>query len=223
MNKKVIAGVVVGIVLLAALLWWAITESYKPLPGKEAADEGRDHITDITGITYNSNPPTSGKHFPVWAKKGVYDRVLSDGYLIHSLEHGYIVISYDCTKLSSKLKVESSKLPEENSAASTSGALMRMTVQLSGEMSAITPEHEPAVEVPLPDSFKSAECKKLVSDLPVFLKDWQRIVIVPRLNLDVPIALTAWNHIEKLQAFDKKKIQEFISAYHNKGPEATVE
>ena len=69
----------------------------KPLPGEIVADMGRDHVTDIAGITYSSNPPTSGPHFPVWAKKGVYDRLMSDGYLIHSLEHGYVVISYDCS------------------------------------------------------------------------------------------------------------------------------
>ena len=75
----------------------------KTLPGQEVPDIGAEHSNDISGVSYNSNPPTSGKHFPIWAKKGIYDRVISDGYLIHSLEHGYIVISYNCPSAGSTL------------------------------------------------------------------------------------------------------------------------
>ena len=243
MNKKVIIGSVLGVLLIAGLLWWAVAESNKPLPGQSIPDLGRDHITDISDVEYNSNPPTSGKHFPVWAKPGVYDRVISDGYLIHSLEHGYIVISYDCTKLNSKLKTPAStaKRGEQNSklieqafahegevdtpASSSSSAapLMHMNKTQSGAMSALTPSDPPAEEVKLPDSFKSSSCKDLVSKLSEFTKEAQRIIIVPRPKLDGPIALTAWGRLLKLEKVDEIKIKEFIRSFHNKGPEATVE
>src|SRR3989338_6969063 len=96
MNKKII--IVVVSLAVAVFLGWLIVASSKPLPGQKIADLGRDHVTDISDVTFNSNPPTSGTHFPIWAKRGVYDRVLSDGYLSHSLEHGYIILSYNCEK-----------------------------------------------------------------------------------------------------------------------------
>ncbi len=56
----------------------------------------RTHIKLGTKVTYNSDPPTSGPHYPDWAKSGVYDKPVDDRFLVHSLEHGYIIISYDC-------------------------------------------------------------------------------------------------------------------------------
>ena len=91
----------VVILLVLGIGYWVARELTKPLPGQEVKDDGREHVTDIYGVKYSSNPPTSGKHFPVWAKPGVYDRLVSDGYLLHSMEHGYVVIWYDCSKLSS--------------------------------------------------------------------------------------------------------------------------
>ncbi|MBI3342209.1 DUF3105 domain-containing protein [Candidatus Curtissbacteria bacterium] len=56
---------------------------------------GRAHITSGTpGSGFNSNPPTSGNHWPAPAKNGVYDKQLPDEQLIHNMEHGYIWVSY---------------------------------------------------------------------------------------------------------------------------------
>lgn len=55
----------------------------------------RDHIqAGTTGSGYNSNPPSSGPHWPSPAKDGVYDKELADETAIHNLEHGYVWISY---------------------------------------------------------------------------------------------------------------------------------
>lgn len=56
---------------------------------------GRNHITQGTlGSGYNSNPPSSGPHWPAAAKNGAYENPLPDEQLIHDLEHGYVWISY---------------------------------------------------------------------------------------------------------------------------------
>lgn len=56
---------------------------------------GRNHIPQGTsGSGYNTNPPISGPHWPTPAKNGVYDSPLPDEQIIHSLEHGYVWISY---------------------------------------------------------------------------------------------------------------------------------
>lgn len=185
---------------------WAYLQASKPLPGEAVATMGREHVTDISKVSYNSNPPTSGPHFPVWAKRGVYDRMVSDGYLIHSLEHGYVVISYQCNK-----------------EQSIGDKLRQMKIAASGEMTFFTPENPPAVEVELPQSFQSQACKNLVSQLSTLLSDYHRLIVVPRVNLDTQIAVTAWGRILKLQALDLAKIREFANAFHNAGPEQTVE
>lgn len=56
---------------------------------------GRNHISAGTaGSGYNSNPPSSGPHWPEPAKNGIYDTPLPDEQLIHSMEHGYVWIAY---------------------------------------------------------------------------------------------------------------------------------
>lgn len=56
---------------------------------------GRNHISQgAPGSGYNSNPPSSGPHWPGAAKNGIYDNVLPDEQLIHNLEHGHVWISY---------------------------------------------------------------------------------------------------------------------------------
>ena len=219
------------VVILAALalLGWGAYSLYKgstkPLPGQMVADMGRNHITDIYAVEYNSNPPTSGPHFPVWAKPGVYDRFISDGYLLHSMEHGYVVIWYDCSKITALGLIPTVSAHDEPGEESTDSGqlLMHMKVQPTQEMSWFSPEDPPEVEVELPDSFRSDSCKSLVSELSSFTKVAQRVIVVPKLNLNTTIALTAWGRIDKLDSLDNARIEEFIKAFHNRGPEQTQE
>jgi hypothetical protein len=60
-------------------------------------DEGRGHLDKtFTASDYNTNPPTSGAHFPQWAQDGVYDAANTPplGQLVHTLEHGRINVQY---------------------------------------------------------------------------------------------------------------------------------
>ena len=214
-----ILGVIGGIV------WWLYRGATKPLPGQAVDDIGAQHVTDIFGVTYNSKPPTSGTHFPVWAKPGVYDRFISDGYLIHSMEHGYVIIWYDCSKLSTASLVSIAYAHDEPAEESTDSGqlLMHMKVQPSANMSWITAENPPEVEVELPEAFRSDSCKNLISQLSEFTKVAKRVIVVPRQNLDTLIALTAWGRIDKLEFVDNQRITAFIKAFHNNGPEKTVE
>jgi len=54
------------------------------------------HVPQGTLIEYSTNPPASGKHFPVWA---AYDRIYSSlerGFWVHDAEHGAIVLLHRC-------------------------------------------------------------------------------------------------------------------------------
>jgi len=56
---------------------------------------GQTHITPgDSHPAYNSNPPTSGWHWPEPAAWGSYPNQLPDEQLVHNLEHGGIWLSY---------------------------------------------------------------------------------------------------------------------------------
>lgn len=65
-------------------------------------DLGNQHFAQGLRISqsgyppYNSDPPTSGAHWPVWSRAGFFPDTLPDELLVHNLEHGYIVIHYSC-------------------------------------------------------------------------------------------------------------------------------
>jgi hypothetical protein len=62
------------------------------------------HIPEGTDPNpYNSNPPTSGIHYAADLKSGLYtenDLQYPEGYLVHNLEHGYVIFWYNCSLLS---------------------------------------------------------------------------------------------------------------------------
>jgi hypothetical protein len=47
-------------------------------------------------VQYSSNPPTSGPHYPVWAAFKTYAAPVPRGFYVHDLEHGAVVITYNC-------------------------------------------------------------------------------------------------------------------------------
>lgn len=57
---------------------------------------GHLHTPDCTPVTYASNPPSSGTHYPDWAMYKTYSAPVPWGFLVHDLEHGAVVVSYNC-------------------------------------------------------------------------------------------------------------------------------
>ncbi len=81
---------------------YAIWASFQPEQrlGEEFPIASRQHIPDGTTATdYNSDPPTSGQHYDTPALAGFYDDAIPDEQLVHNLEHGYVVIYYNCSNL----------------------------------------------------------------------------------------------------------------------------
>ena len=88
----VVVFVIIGIVI------WQIA--------KPAAGEAISIMADSTHIaldsdpgTYNSDPPTSGPHYAEEANAGFYENnnyKFPAGYLVHNLEHGYVIFWYNC-------------------------------------------------------------------------------------------------------------------------------
>jgi len=57
-------------------------------------EEGTDHIEPEVDVTYTANPPTSGDHLPVPAEDGAYTTAPDTRSLVHTLEHGRVVMQY---------------------------------------------------------------------------------------------------------------------------------
>ncbi|MGZ3421584.1 MAG: DUF3105 domain-containing protein [Polyangiales bacterium] len=59
-------------------------------------DEGHGHVLPTDPVTYCTRPPSSGDHYGDWADFKVYDKPVPYGNLVHSLEHGAVVLLYRC-------------------------------------------------------------------------------------------------------------------------------
>lgn len=200
------------VLLGAAGVFWLGKELVKPLPGEAVADLGREHVPDGTKVNYNSNPPTSGPHYADWTRAGIYENPISDGHLIHALEHGYVIVSYNCEKFKKVSRVP--RVPQVSQA-------FAHEEELSSTPSAAS---SPSAELK-DDVWSSSKCqdlKKNLSDL-ANEKKLSKLIVIPRPNLDSPIALTAWTRIDKFDSFDKERINRFIDTFRDQGPEKTRE
>lgn len=55
----------------------------------------RIHVSEDQSVDYSTTPPTSGDHWDWWARCGFYEDGLPDERIVHNLEHGNIVVSYN--------------------------------------------------------------------------------------------------------------------------------
>ena len=215
---KKLAGIIVVVTVIGG--GWLLF-SQKPTgatPGQTIPDLGRDHVPEGEIVEYNSNPPTSGPHYEEWEKPGIYDRPLIDEKLVHSLEHGYIVISYNCSTMNDEPRTmdwhfsayaHETEEPHEEPATE------------SGEITTEERTEDQSVE-----SWKDDPgCQSLVSELERIAKKLRiwKLILVPRPNLDSQIALTAWTKLDTFDEPDEDRITAFVKAYRDKGPEKTME
>jgi hypothetical protein len=59
-------------------------------------DEGATHVSCMSDVDYQTEPPSSGNHYNCWAAYQTYSAPIPWGNLVHSLEHGAIVFVYNC-------------------------------------------------------------------------------------------------------------------------------
>ena len=95
---------IIGLIILPGVLLFLViqgVQSYlaRQSIGKAVPSLGRDHIAvSETHVPYNSDPPTSGPHAQA-APAGFYELPFPDENIVHNLEHGHVVIAYDCDQL----------------------------------------------------------------------------------------------------------------------------
>ncbi len=104
-HKLYAGGAIVSAVIIVGGIFLVSnqpSQSNKPLMG-QAVQVSASHVTQGTKVVYNSNPPTGGKHYgDSTTHVGFYDtsNVPADGYLVHSLEHGGVILWYNPKRLS---------------------------------------------------------------------------------------------------------------------------
>ncbi len=222
----------IALVIVGVLGWigWYVS---RPVPGTKMADQGREHVSPqaVSEFKYNSNPPTSGQHLPSWVKAGVFEGPQSEGGLLHALEHGYIIISYNCN-----VHLRSSVIP----ASEPESRLFHwIPGQARDDNSMLVDRvfaHEEEGSTPSADFVdptiatasavnESDGCKALVKNLTELAnkKKLWKLIVAPRPQLDTTIALTAWTYVDKFDQFDAGRIERFIDYHRDQGPEKTVE
>lgn len=195
--KKLILPLAAGILLIAFLKWLLNPAA---TVGEAFPIQGRDHIKVGAGHPpYNSNPPTSGPHYEEPVAAGVYSTEYADENLIHSLEHGYVIVSYNCDVKEVGIKLSGPVFAHGETEA-TAGS--------QASTSAVT---------------KDESCHRLEDELKSLaekLKVW-KLIVTPRKNLEVRIALTAWGRIDKFNRMDGSRMEKFVKLYRDYGPEKT--
>lgn len=180
-QKKVINQIAWGLAGLAAvaLLAYFIWNGTRPLLGETIPlQPAQPHIPDGDPLpAFSSNPPSSGQHYPDTFQAGFYDETSPqaaaanpEGYLVHNLEHGYVVMWYNCSLLS------------------------------------------------------APDCTSLKASLQAVITAEQalKVIAFPWPAQDVPLALTSWGHLLKLDAFDQKSVEAFITRNRNNAPESSA-
>lgn len=89
------AAAIVAIALLGYVVWNLV----RPKLGVSVAQQARTHIqVGDPHEPYNSDPPTSGAHAGT-VRESFYDVAPPDENLVHNLEHGYVILWYNCSTL----------------------------------------------------------------------------------------------------------------------------
>jgi hypothetical protein len=71
-----------------------------------------NHVPEGTPIAYCTNPPSSGTHYSVWAAFKEYAAPVDTPYLVHSMEHGAVVLFYKCETACPEIVAELRRLKD---------------------------------------------------------------------------------------------------------------
>ncbi len=169
MRNNLIWGVLgAGILAVIGLFVW---QGVRPQAGEEIPIMSSAHIAvDSDPGTYNSDPPTSGPHYPNEAQAGFHETNTYEypaGYLVHNLEHGYVIFWYNCANLSESACTE-----------------------LKSQIKAVMDQ---------------------VNNVKVIAYPWD--------SIDVPVVMTSWGRLQKMETFDASQARAFYKTNLNRSPE----
>lgn len=102
--RLILIGVGLVVVVVVGVIAWTMRSSSGPVaetsPGSPVPTmTSADHVPDGTRVQYSTNPPTSGGMWNGEATWGVQRTPPADELMMHNLEHGGVIISYNAAKV----------------------------------------------------------------------------------------------------------------------------
>lgn len=102
------------------------------------------HVPIGSSIEWDSNPPSSGSHYPIWAAYQAYTSPVPRGYYVHDEEHGGVILLYQCDdaacpEVAAALQSVSDTIPDDPLCAAAGQGVRVRTI--------ITPD--PLIDVPI--------------------------------------------------------------------------
>lgn len=110
-RAKLRRNMLIGASALAAVLvvGYLIYNSFRPPIGEvvDVSMQIQQHLQEGSDLpAFKTNPPTGGVHYPSTFPAKFFEStelaglpVHPEGYLVHNLEHGYVIIWYNCKNL----------------------------------------------------------------------------------------------------------------------------
>ncbi len=75
-----------------AALMTAAGCTFKTVPGFVPAGQGT-HVNSLTKkLPWNTDPPSNGQHYPLWAVWGFYTEAVNPRMVVHNEEHGGVIL-----------------------------------------------------------------------------------------------------------------------------------
>lgn len=158
------------------------------------------HVDIGTIIQYSSNPPSSGPHYPIWAGWQEYLTPVPRPFWVHSLEHGAVVLLYNCALLPGA---------DAGTDATDEDASTDAEVDAGPSACATLVDQLRTLMSSLPDD-------------PLCDKDSgpsHRIILTPDPLIDRPVAAAAWGWTYNAACFDRASLEQFAKEHYAKGPE----
>ncbi len=160
------------------------------------------HVDIGTPIQYPTNPPASGPHYPIWAAFQEFSTPVPRPYWVHSLEHGAVVLLYNCAKLGAGDGGAPADASDEDATTAEASvdagnACEELVANLRALMNALPDD-------PLCD--KDAGPSK-------------RIILTPDPLIDHPVAAAAWGWVYNGDCFDRPSLEQFAKDHYAKGTE----
>jgi hypothetical protein len=166
--------------------------------GQKIPQMPHTHVDPGTKVTYEHNPPTSGCHYnldkagknqfaPI--KPGVYTQSVDPEYWVHNLEHGYIVVLYDCGS-------------QGPTGCSADFATIRTW----------------AAQLPVdPGLLQGAQAAAAAQQ--AFPNPYTKILVVPWSNFGHKFGVVSWDYYLPLDSPDTAQMQKFYDNHVGHGPE----
>jgi hypothetical protein len=106
-----------------------------------------NHVMIPSPVAYDSNPPSSGSHYPIWAAYQEYGTPVDRRYYVHNEEHGGIVLLYNCDALDAGTCADLVRTLEAAANALPTDSLCTAAKQGVRVRTVITPD--PLLDVPV--------------------------------------------------------------------------